>query len=198
MRLVKYNLICPGCKHEFQRKFGSESLHKGKTSCIKCKASFKRMEFIPDSGLAKIKDIQKRSDILNKLPIPMSIVRGNQVPSSLSETRFKARAIEKGCKPHRPSWPDFFVETEGGVIFVEVKSRNDTVKPDQELTFNLLERFGMTQNIEGMGLCHGENGMGFKLVPNFRIPPSIPLPLNSLNYRDRILKSVNRHRLRAA
>src|SRR5438034_3598339 len=90
MRLVKYNLVCPACKHEFQRKFKSESVEKGTTSCIKCRVVFKRIEFYPDSEIAKIKDAQKRYDILNKLPINPSIVKGNQVPNSLTETKFKA------------------------------------------------------------------------------------------------------------
>lgn len=142
-KLVKFNMVCPGCKHEFQRKFAEQSVMKGKTSCIKCKSLFPRVEFYPDSEMAKIKDTQKRFDILNKLPIHACIVKGYQVPNSLAETKFKAKAIEKGWKPHRPSWPDFFVETENGIIFVEVKSKNDRISSDQAATFTLLELHGM-------------------------------------------------------
>src|SRR5213596_1804185 len=95
MRLVKYNLVCPACKHEFQRKFKSESVEKGTTSCIKCRVVFKRIEFYPDSEIAKIKDEKEKFDILHKFPIPMSVIKGDQIPNSLAETIFKARAIEK-------------------------------------------------------------------------------------------------------
>jgi len=72
-----------------------------------------------------------------------STIRGEQIPPSLAEAKFKARAVEKGWRPHRPSWPDFLVETENGVIAVEVKSRTDTISKTQRLTFSLLEASGV-------------------------------------------------------
>lgn len=62
---------------------------------------------------------------------------------STAEARFKAKATEKGWVPHRPSWPDFLVETDEGVIAVEVKSRTDEVSKEQAESFSLLESAGI-------------------------------------------------------
>jgi hypothetical protein len=73
----------------------------------------------------------------------VQVLRGAQVPTSLAEAKFKARAVEKGWRPHRPSWPDFLVETAKGLIAVEVKSRRDSVSRAQRQTFGLLEAAGI-------------------------------------------------------
>lgn len=70
------------------------------------------------------------------------VIRGAQIPASRAEAVFKAKAMEKGWKPHRPSWPDFLVETHAGLIAVEVKA-NDAVSAEQKVTFSLLERCGI-------------------------------------------------------
>ena len=87
---------------------------------------------------------QRCKKVLSKVSCDIiEVIRGDQVPTSISEALFKARALEKGWKPHRPSWPDFLVETESGLIAVEVKSRTDDVSKYQRETFNLLEEAGI-------------------------------------------------------
>jgi len=70
-------------------------------------------------------------------------IRGEQVPRSGSEAAFKQRCFDLGWKPHRPSWPDFLVDRGDETICVEVKSRDDNIKPLQRATFILLESMGI-------------------------------------------------------
>lgn len=69
-------------------------------------------------------------------------IRGEQIPISLAEAEFKQRCTLREWLPHRPSWPDFLVQTEHGLIGVEVKDR-DMVSPEQAATFDLLETLGL-------------------------------------------------------
>ena len=71
------------------------------------------------------------------------VIRGDQVPHSTAEAKFKAKSAAKGWRPHRPSWPDFLVETDSGTIAVEVKARSDDLSPEQVATFTVLERAGL-------------------------------------------------------
>lgn len=80
---------------------------------------------------------------MKNIHVPLAVIRGENVPFSVSEALFKARAMEKGWKPHRPSWPDYLVETPEGVIAVEVKSYSDTVSEEQRRTFTILESIGI-------------------------------------------------------
>lgn len=102
-------------------------------------------------------------------PSPEAI-RGTQIPTSKAEAKFKAKAADKGWVAHRPSWPDFLVETEKGLIAVEVKSRTDSVSKTQILTFNMLEAAGIPVYIwrdakESNGaLVKWENGLALVKV----------------------------------
>lgn len=70
------------------------------------------------------------------------VIRGEYQPRSESEAKFKEMCDEKGWKAHRPSWPDYIVETSPGkFLFVEVKG-GDKLSMEQCLTFDLLERCG--------------------------------------------------------
>lgn len=129
---------CPSCQHDFPLRVK----HKRDIKCPKCRSAFQqglallsgddainaRREHLArrQSRLierrVRIAKSERRS-IANHVPqSPLSVIRGDQVPVSLSELEFKLRATEKGWRVHRPSWPDFLVETPDGECFaVEVK-----------------------------------------------------------------------------
>ena len=162
---------CPSCQHDFPLRVK----HKRDIKCPKCRSAFQqglallsgddainaRREHLArrQSRLierrVRIAKSERRS-IANHVPqSPLSVIRGDQVPVSLSELEFKLRATEKGWRVHRPSWPDFLVETPDGECFaVEVKSRTDSVRGTQSATFSLLEKMGVRcfiwKNVKGM------------------------------------------------
>lgn len=150
INLKKYVFCCPNCNHGFLRN--CEKLSR-KTSCPKCRTEFIRSEGlandidkkrIKENCLAKTKVNGSAAALINiSEDIKDEIIHGLQIPNSRSEAAFKARAIEKGWKPHRPSWPDFLIETEFGLIAVEVKSNSDSVSVSQKMTFDLLESNGI-------------------------------------------------------
>jgi hypothetical protein len=124
----------------------------GNTSCPKCLKRFTRIvgRVLDDDATKVRREAMERKQEKNKIiyapdfvDIVTTVIRGDQIPISGAEAKFKARAIEKGWKPHRPSWPDFLVETESGLIAVEVKSRTDELSPTQIATFTLLESAGI-------------------------------------------------------
>lgn len=140
---------CTKCGHGFVRPTGKL---QGSTSCPKCLTRFKREEgrVVADDATNVRREVLERRRQRNAHLYSSvhgqgnaDLIRGEQVPLSPSEAKFKARAVEKGWLPHRPSWPDFLVETPDGLIAVEVKSRTDDVRPEQRDTFNLLERAGV-------------------------------------------------------
>lgn len=75
--------------------------------------------------------------------VAAATLRGRDVPVSLHEARFKARAMAAGWLPHRPSWPDFLVEMQGRLVGVEVKGPRDSVSSEQAETFDALEAAGL-------------------------------------------------------
>lgn len=140
---------CPHCSHGFERRTGKRNI----TSCPKCRQRFAKSDAVVTGADAtqirkdryeRRKEISKKHMGSSAKRSVVEIIRSTQIPTSVSEAKFKARALEKGWKPHRPSWPDFLVETEAGrLIAVEVKSRTDRISKTQRATFNLLESAGI-------------------------------------------------------
>jgi hypothetical protein len=140
---------CPHCEHGFVRLTGKIT---GSTSCPKCLKRFTRtVGQVLDDEATKVRrealerKYEKNRAIYAPEPtgIASAVIRGEQIPLSGAEAKFKARATEKGWRPHRPSWPDFLVETESGLIAVEVKARTDELSQTQIETFTLLESVGI-------------------------------------------------------
>ena len=140
---------CPHCEHGFVRLTGKIS---GSTTCPKCLKRFTRtVGQVLDDEAAKVRreTLERKYEKNRKIyaPNPAEIasdfIRRQQIPLSGAEAKFKARATEKGWRPHRPSWPDFLVETESGLIAVEVKARTDELSQFQIETFTLLESAGI-------------------------------------------------------
>ena len=139
---------CPVCKHGFIRKLRAS---RQKVSCPKCANRFNTNPPPSDEEIDAIKTecFQRKQEHTARLFRNVSptkfdlVIRGGQIPNSRAEARFKALALEKGWKPHRPSWPDFIVETDNGIIVVEVKSKHDCVSPTQKATFDILESLGI-------------------------------------------------------
>lgn len=87
---------------------------------------------------------EERNATVANLPAAKQSIRGDQIPTVSAERAFKQRALQKGWVVHRPSWPDFIVETPDGQTFaVEVKSRGDDLSLYQVQTLEVLERFGL-------------------------------------------------------
>ena len=59
-----------------------------------------------------------------------------------SEQIFVNRARRKLIPVHRPSWPDFMILTDEGLMFVEVKGGEDDISKNQKRTFNILTKHG--------------------------------------------------------
>lgn len=140
---------CPHCNHGFVRLTGKIT---GSTTCPKCLKRFTRTlgQVLDDEALTVRREALEQKYQKNRaIYAPESavgasgIIRGEQIPLSVAEAKFKARATEKGWRPHRPSWPDFLVETESGLIAVEVKARTDELSKTQVETFTLLESIGI-------------------------------------------------------
>ena len=81
---------------------------------------------------------------VSRLSPPSSdTIRGDYIPHSKPEAEFKEICKARGWKPHRPSWPDYLVETQlGEILLVEVKG-SDTFSYEQRLTLSLLEKMGL-------------------------------------------------------
>lgn len=143
--LKEHALVCPHCGLGFMRRLKLQ----GTTSCPRCTQRFDRAKAVVTGPLAsdirsgRIRKRQARGASLLHEKRTGGVIRGDQAPTSIAEARFKARAFDKGWKPHRPSWPDFLVETADGLIAVEVKGRGDSVSPEQRATFTLLEQAGI-------------------------------------------------------
>ena len=128
---MKGTTLCPKCKNRFTRK---EAVVKGEEATKVRRERYAKKK----ARNAKVLAPAKAS-----LRILQETIKGSQVPQSAAEAKFKARAFEKGWSSHRPSWPDFLVETDKGLIAVEVKSRTDSVSRTQRQTFDLLEASGI-------------------------------------------------------
>jgi hypothetical protein len=140
---------CPHCEHGFVRLTGKIA---GSTSCPKCLKRFTRavgQVLDDDATRVRRETLERKYErnraiyVPNPAGIASAVIRGEQIPLSGAEAKFKARATEKGWRPHRPSWPDFLVETESGLIAVEVKARTDELSQTQIATFTLLESAGI-------------------------------------------------------
>jgi hypothetical protein len=140
-------LCCELCTHLFRRRFASQ---KGKTRCPQCgkktsKSSVadqeKKADFLAKSYSKKQ---QKMASWMN-MPavVAMGGIKADQIPNSLHEALFKSKCAEKGWTVHRPSWPDFLVQTNDGLIAVEVKGPDDVISKTQAATFSLLESIGV-------------------------------------------------------
>jgi len=140
---------CPHCAAEFCKNVYLHP-HK-KTKCPTCYQKF-RQQTNKLTGVAALEALSRyenrdaeRAALLEKVPLELmaSTIKGSQIPNSLSEARFKSKAFARGWKPHRPSWPDFLVQTDGELIAVEVKSGSDRISLEQQATFDLLEQMGI-------------------------------------------------------
>ena len=138
---------CPKCDLGFQRLLRAT---RQQVSCPSCSTRFAKSARITDEAMVAeiLKECVTRRRLRNgraleRLPKDDTVIRVDQVPYSSAEAAFKARAIEKGWKPHRPSWPDYLVETQNGLMFVEVKSAHDDISETQARTLSLLERHGI-------------------------------------------------------
>ncbi len=60
-----------------------------------------------------------------------------------SEQAFVTHCHERLRKVHRPSWPDFLVESDGKLYGVEVKTPFDRLSINQVRTFDLLTKSDM-------------------------------------------------------
>lgn len=140
---------CPQCSYVFNRVSKHTS---GRTTCPHCHHSFPRQrgklsetdpEWVKANNYAVRVATNRKLMKTEGAEVPQEAIRGLQVPLSSAEARFKAKAAAKGWTPHRPSWPDFLVETPEGILAVEVKSRNDAISAAQFSTFELLETLGV-------------------------------------------------------
>jgi hypothetical protein len=123
---------------------------KGTTKCPKCRASMNRQAALlvgesaaPVKSEYSARKLAANTAIYDPQSAPGGVLRGKQVPLSSAEARFKARCVVKGWKPHRPSWPDFLVESPKGFIAVEVKGKDDVVSLAQAMTFEMLTEAGI-------------------------------------------------------
>jgi hypothetical protein len=152
MSVRSRGLRCPKCAHEFRRIIGHM---KGRTTCPVCRHEALRTLFLPAPAESKAiicRDLaerrrrnheKSRAKLEGKLN-QSGVIRGAQIPNSPSEAAFKAEAIARGFKAHRPSWPDFLLETaDGSLVAVEVKARKEAIAASQRLTFDLLEKYGI-------------------------------------------------------
>lgn len=60
-----------------------------------------------------------------------------------AERQFVEQAHDQMMPVHRPSWPDFMLLTEDGLVFVEVKAKGDVISPNQHRTFEILKTHGV-------------------------------------------------------
>ena len=130
-----FSLACPKCKKEFHRRFLTKTLQR-KTSCPTCGERFIREDAVQFAKTVKL--IKKHTALDSE-----EVIRGSQLPNSRAEADFKARCFQGGWKPHRPSWPDFLIESDSELLAVEVKSAKDKISEEQARTFDLLEKAGV-------------------------------------------------------
>lgn len=140
---------CPHCNHGFARLTEKTT---GSTSCPKCLKRFTRTSgrALRDEATKVRRQALERKHEKNKgiyapdaTGLTSAVIRGEQIPLSSAEAKFKARATQKGWRPHCPSWPDFLVETDPGLVAVEVKARIDELSPTQIESFTLLGSAGI-------------------------------------------------------
>jgi hypothetical protein len=60
-----------------------------------------------------------------------------------AEAVFRRKAIASGWEVLKSGWPDFLIIKDNKVVFVEVKSEWDVLKPNQILMLNILAGLGM-------------------------------------------------------
>lgn len=140
-------LQCQHCSAAFRRRYSNP---KGKTGCPVCRKKTSRIVATDQNVIQPLltKEYEKKkAKVAGNMNIgavlAMKAIKADQIPNSLHEGIFKSRCAEKGWSAHRPSWPDFIVETQDGFIAVEVKGPNDAISSTQEATFDLLERMGV-------------------------------------------------------
>lgn len=66
---------------------------------------------------------------------------------SRAESKFRERATKRGWNVHRSGWPDFIVQRSGEVHLVEVKGKDDRLRPSQRRAFAALELLGIQVKI---------------------------------------------------
>ena len=60
-----------------------------------------------------------------------------------AENRFNSEAGQAGYKVHATGWPDFVIENNWRVVFVEVKRIGESLKENQLRILQLLEKLGL-------------------------------------------------------
>ena len=144
-------LICEYCSHLFRRNLLKV---QGRTRCPSCKKRTKRKQASRDEAnkqaiqefMSRERSEKKKSmaSLMNlNAVLSMDAIKADQIPNSRHEALFKSKCAEKGWVAHRPSWPDFIVETENRLVAVEVKGPGDSVSKTQAATFSLLESMGV-------------------------------------------------------
>lgn len=140
-------LKCSNCAGEFSRNL-PQAKRKRTTSCSYCGFKIIILDSIltgEDKSRVLKENCQKKIIKNEKIMACVKNMPGikmSQIPVSQSEALFKKRAAEKGYVVHRPSWPDFILEKDGKLFFVEVKSRTDQASKNQKSTFHLLKKHG--------------------------------------------------------
>lgn len=66
---------------------------------------------------------------------------------SIAEQMFDNMVKDEGWSVHIAGWPDRWIEKDGTVIFVEVKSRNGALMPQQIETLQMMESLGLAVRI---------------------------------------------------
>ena len=66
---------------------------------------------------------------------------------SIAEQMFDNMCRDEGWAVHSAGWPDRWIEKDGTVIFVEIKSRNGALMPQQIETLQMMELLGLTVRI---------------------------------------------------
>lgn len=140
-------LQCQLCGQPFRRRYLNA---KTKTRCPVCGKKTAKIG-ASDEQLVEEFRARERSKKQEKIAgnmnlaavLRMDAIKAEQIPNSMHEAIFKSKCAEKGWAAHRPSWPDYIVETEKGMIAVEVKGPDDCVSKTQAATFDLLERMNV-------------------------------------------------------
>ena len=64
-----------------------------------------------------------------------------------AEDRFNSEATRAGYKVYATGWPDFVIEKDQKIIFVEVKIESDCLSGNQLKILRLLERYGLNVRV---------------------------------------------------
>lgn len=62
---------------------------------------------------------------------------------NLQEEQFQIEFEKMGYTVLRNGWPDFLIVKDGAIAGVEIKGKNDTIKPNQQRMMDILSGFGI-------------------------------------------------------